>query len=48
MKEKGRKFSPCPELCALCYHFLPGPFFNRKEVFWQRYKETIHDRIPFP
>ena len=30
LKEKGRKFSLSPELCALCHHFLPGPFSHKK------------------
>jgi len=29
LKEKGRKFSLSPELCALCHHFLPGPFLKK-------------------
>ncbi len=30
LKEKGRKSSLCPELCALCHYFLPGPFLYKK------------------
>jgi hypothetical protein len=37
MKEKGRGFALCSELYAINYQPLPGPFHNRKEVYWQRY-----------
>lgn len=35
-KRDGREIFQCPEPCTLCHHFLPGPFFKRKEVRCQR------------